>query len=1567
MSFASYYFNRTASTFISLAGNAQFSIATTTTPFCVEMWIYPLAADSVLFSEQYTGTSNTISLAIKLCNGTTLDTAGLFPAFGWYNGSAWTTAAVSNTAIVLNTWTHLAFVFTGSTSKIYINGQDLTKTSSPTPSTTWGITGVSGDSWYIGRRWDTGAGGTYYSGWMYNFRFVTGAAVYTTNFTPSATPAANTANTRLATCFKYAERIIDNGPNSFTLTNNNNVLVTEFIPNTNVNLPVGEFTGYEYNSIIADANRHGMWSSRIFSPEYQGSTTPINSQVIFDSPTIEASLLLEGTTTVKSPSFCSLLISGQYIQSNVTIFDSSAYSHAITVLGNTNVTSNFFPVGTSSSIYFDGSGDYLTIPRNTAFLPAASENFTIEAWVRITATPGAQGAQIIGLHEHGTSADWVFYINSSLQASFYLGAVNGTYNNTTRALSLNTWTHVAVSRYNSDVLKIFVNGVGQTFSGILSTTVGTGGNLLSIGADQNGDESMFTGYLSNLRMMNGVGLYTVDFTVPTLPLTTTPTSPIYPTLLIVGTGFPTNIVDTSVNASTITRVNNPLVVGGDPAVPGQVNLAYHMRFPSGSYAHGSNSYLNISSGSATWTFECWVMPFTAGNFFSIGSGGVYGNSFAAAWGVSAANKFSFLQGNGTTNPVNITSYFTYTSGSWYHFAVTKDIVGTIKVFVNGVLNAIATHTGTVSSGTTFVINGLNDNNGLGNSGGSFYLSNIRFTLNEVLYRTNFTSYPTLPLTNAIPRTNEIGDSSSHRVPITPFSNVQNAWTVNYPAVVFLTGNQGISNPTNIVDSSQYGRTITRTGDTTLSAAQTPTGMISSIYFDGTGDWLTAAADITTNIGTQDFTVEFWFYTTSVSRNFATYWNLGNYTNGILYRQNFTGIEVYINNSQVFTPVGTVAINTWYHTALTRSGSTLRLYLNGSIIGTTTNTSNISPTAAMIWGTSAHATTETWIGYMSNFRFIIGRAVYTGAFTVPTLPLQDNISYTPSTNAPTGLTSAVYFNGSSDYLKVFNRNNKLLNWLNVGGGVGTIEVWVHPTSLRAGAIATWPAILANGNIYWNFGVDNGTPKFYWWSGAQNTLTSSITINANTWSHIALVWSGSGPNNLKMYVNGQLGGTTSFISISWASASDGDSIYIGRDGSSSTTMWWLGYIANLRITKGVALYTNTFTVPAVPLTTSANVNLQSTYLVDQLHDWVPIKLNAREKVLTVTGEFFNTRPTIEVTGLPATFYLNSDNEISSMGPTLATRGQTLNITFSARGKLSNRVDRTGITWKIYNSSLGQVTYGPGTYSWVAPANVTSVNVCCIGGGGGASSPWATTSGCASGGGGGLGWRNNIPVVPGTSYTVQVGGGGGGQAYWIGEGGTGGDTTFYAADGTTVLVRGGGGGGTRPSGGVVARLGGLAGTFSAPGGGGGNGGVGGSATATTAFRNSGGGGAGGYAGNGGAGASNNTGTTAANGSAGAGGGGGGAGGNVLNGAYANGGGVGIMGQGADGAAGTAGGAAGGGSGGGNGSDSIFSGGWYGGGGGNGYDYYGAGGGGGGARILYGGNRSWPSTNAGVDEYTP
>ena len=173
--------------------------------------------------------------------------------------------------------------------------------------------------------------------------------------------------------------------------------------------------------------------------------------------------------------------------------------------------------------------------------------------------------------------------------------------------------------------------------------------------------------------------------------------------------------------------------------------------------------------------------------------------------------------------------------------------------------------------------------------------------------------------------------------------------------------------------------------------------------------------------------------------------------------------------------------------------------------------------------------------------------------------------------------------------------------------------------------------------------------------------------------------------------------------------------------------------------------------------------------------------------------------------------------------------------------------------------------GTYSWLCPAGVTSVDVVCIGGGGWGGGGSQFISG---GGGGGTGWKNNIAVTPGSSYTVRVG------QNNSSTGANGNSRSYFISEGTVCGYEGRAGSGTGGGGGTYI------------GTGGGNGGTGGTYTAGVAFFAGGGGGAGGYTGNGG----NHT----QNGA----GGGGGGGGNASLGTQAGeGGGIGGLGEGPSG----------------------------------------------------------------------
>lgn len=292
-------------------------------------------------------------------------------------------------------------------------------------------------------------------------------------------------------------------------------------------------------------------------------------------------------------------------------------------------------------------------------------------------------------------------------------------------------------------------------------------------------------------------------------------------------------------------------------------------------------------------------------------------------------------------------------------------------------------------------------------------------------------------------------------------------------------------------------------------------------------------------------------------------------------------------------------------------------------------------------------------------------------------------------------------------------------------------------------------------------------------------------------------------------------------------------------------------------------------------------------------------------------------------------------------------TLDLNDSDARTLANVLSGNISVSDFYNKSfyvIGQEEFTePGSYNWVCPDGVNTVSVVVVGGGGGGDAGDDLITVGGGGAGGALAYRNNVDVIPGETYVINVGVGGLGQIT------TNGTTTQESTDGETSsafsCIAGGGKKGTRTAGGIgitsaTASGGLLSGVYD----GGGVGGTGGSIdTSPLGFRSTGGGGAGGYTGAGGTGARGQrfagtpstsigySGSPAATNSGGGGGGGSGYQSDIVKiSTGGNGGGVGLYGRGVTGAGGVGGSSTSAVQPGNDGSDGFFG-------------YYGAGGGGG------------------------
>jgi hypothetical protein len=116
----------------------------------------------------------------------------------------------------------------------------------------------------------------------------------------------------------------------------------------------------------------------------------------------------------------------------------------------------------AASVLFNGSNQYLSLP-NTSTMQMGTSDYTVEAWIYPTANGQANGSNIFSQSAYGVSSQFIIFLNSSNKIGNYIeydagGGSAGPIITGTTSITLNTWTHVAVSRV-SGVTRIFINGV----------------------------------------------------------------------------------------------------------------------------------------------------------------------------------------------------------------------------------------------------------------------------------------------------------------------------------------------------------------------------------------------------------------------------------------------------------------------------------------------------------------------------------------------------------------------------------------------------------------------------------------------------------------------------------------------------------------------------------------------------------------------------------------------------------------------------------------------------------------------------------------------------------------------------------------------------------------------------------------------------------------------------------------------------------------------------------------------------------------------------------------------------
>lgn len=414
---------------------------------------------------------------------------------------------------------------------------------------------------------------------------------------------------------------------------------------------------------------------------------------------------------------------------------------------------------------------------------------------------------------------------------------------------------------------------------------------------------------------------------------------------------------------------------------------------------------------------------------------------------------------------------------------------------------------------------------------------------------------------------------------------------------------------NFIDGSTYNRTITRAGNVSQGSF-CPNPPATGVEYDpdvhGASAWIQggatnyistlATSGLTATGPTGDFTMSAWVYPVSSGTTWGR--TLFRWSNWNMYR-NTDGAFSWGNDG--FGILGTtnnaIPLNTWTHVCVTRVSGTLRIFINGTLNASTSDSSDMNVSVLESFYVGWTDTAHNWDGYVSGVHVVIGTGQYTANFTPEVVPtavantklllkfsnaaiFDSKCKATPIVNGTitTDINTYKYGNASMSfdgvagtYLLIPGNSNY---WM--GTGDFTIETWIRPSSV-SGAVRGIFGINTstnNSNGYMMSITTGGKIGIQIANSSWGTLESTTTLSTNTWYHVAMVRTGG---NVKVYINGTQeitttsGGATNFTAGNFV---------IGRDFENVDERFH-GFMDDFRVTKGIARYTTNFTAPTTAL--------------------------------------------------------------------------------------------------------------------------------------------------------------------------------------------------------------------------------------------------------------------------------------------------------------------------------------------------------------------------------------------------
>jgi len=928
---------------------------------------------------------------------------------------------------------------------------------------------------------------------------------------------------------------------------------------------------------------------------------------------------INSSTTVNSNSFGPIVVGPDpYYNSTILslngesspnfISDLSTNKFIITPKGNIK-NSTYYPFSTTlatyGSGYFNGTTDYLTVPSNSAWTFGTGD-FTIEAWVNFTAV----GTNYVIAGNRTTSSDGEWWLVMQSSKILFTGGTT-VFVICPAVQVINQWYHVAVTR-TSSVFRLFLNGILQDYNTSSSNNFTTTADL-GIGALTT-PQYYFPGYISNLRIVKGVAVYTTAsltagmtiFSPPSrTPLTTAgaTSAASYSNTANVNTTF------TSSNTSILTLQNN-LPANNAGFLDSSYNNTQLTKFGSpkqGAFTpyrstgwagyFDSLSYISAAANSA-WTFgtgaftlEAWIYPTSRGDIYGVQFMSNCTDVSDLAWnlgirqnGVAALSTWNTIIATGDSVPLN----------QWSHIAAVYTGSGSAsgyKVFVNG--GGVTTTYAVVPNLTNVAQMNVGGGPNIGQTFFPGFISTARIVKGVAVYTGNFTPPATLAITqSASTNIAAITGTQTSLLLTTEYNRFLDNTAANSGAGLTLTDGNGGAKKSLVFSPQLFRPTV----------AYSPSTNGGAMYLNGVTDYLRLPTNAIPALSGA-FTVEAWIYPIG-SGNIRLIGTANNLTDEwVLQLSQTTANGMYniwyygnygTNQGYRGTTNGKLVLNSWNHFAVSRNASnTWYFFLNGEALTQSTYAQNMSWSDSTsytnstnpigVGGTSTAISTEA---YITDLRVLSNVANYTAAFTIPSAPLtaitgtvfllnNTNAGIVDSSsksilsgNAFVSNTASKFGNGSIYFNGVDSLVTTSYEYNNLGANAFTVECWINPSNVTGGL----KTIVAD-NLYgatggWALYQSNANVEF--WNNASSLKLQANVLTANIWNHIAIARDFAA--NTKLLFNGNvctyLIDTTNYT---------GTNIIIGARTPQLPVNKFFGYINDLRITKGNVRYTSNTSIP------------------------------------------------------------------------------------------------------------------------------------------------------------------------------------------------------------------------------------------------------------------------------------------------------------------------------------------------------------------------------------------------------